>query len=168
MLGTDPRSPKALMLGALLLTTALAGCAGSDGGSGLAYASYEEAKNAPGETFEANNTDSPIKLKLLEPSNDEVSTGELDVVFLLYNSQTDEPVTSASFGPDKDGCGPDHSFCAKMPAMGHGTSPETSPSHVDYGVYKGSTTISMNGEWLINVNPQVDGQVLEYDVPVSA
>lgn len=170
----DLRSTKTMMVGALLLTAALAGCAGSDtggsagDGAGLQWSSFQEAMNAPGTTHEANNTDSPIKLKLLQPASESVSTGRLNVTFLLYDSEANQPVTTASFTENKDGCGPSHSFCAKMPGMGHGTSPEESPSHVKYGVYHGYTTISMNGHWRLNINPSVDGQVLEFDIDLSA
>lgn len=170
MLGTDRGSTKAILLGALLLTTALAGCAG-DSSSGISYASYEEAKNAPGPTFEATNTDSPIQLKLFEPATEGAPVDEVDVVFLLFDSETDEPVTNAQFAPQSEyseNCAPSHSFCAEHPSMGHGTSPEESPSHVNYGVYEGMTTISMNGDWRLNVNPEVDGQVLEFDIEISA
>lgn len=171
MLGT-PSSSKALLVAAVVLAAGLAGCAGAgDGGSPVSYDSYEDAKQAPGTVWEANNTDSPIVLKMLKPSGESTSTGEHDVVFLLYDREADEPVTNAEFEPQDSydtKCGPSHAFCASMPEMGHGTSPEESPQHVDYGVYKGMTTFTMPGDWRINVNPLVDGEVLEYDVPLTA
>lgn len=158
------------MLGALLVAAAFAGCAGGDG-EGPAYASYEEAKSAPGSTHEPIGTDSPIRLKLLAPSASDISPPqEADVVFLLYNSETDEPVTNAQFTPQdnySENCAPHHSFCAEMPGMGHGTSPEASPQHEDHGVYRGMTNFGMNGDWLININPEIDGEVVEFEIEMS-
>ncbi|MDX1611190.1 MAG: FixH family protein [Candidatus Thermoplasmatota archaeon] len=150
-------SPRALLLTVLLLATGMAGCV-SDAGDGLPWASYEEAKAAPGPVFQANGTESPIVLKLLEPSDpDAITEGGLDVIVLLYDEETDEPVTDADFQIE-----------ARMPAMGHGTSPETHPVHQRDGIYAGSTTISMAGDWLINLDPQLaDGTVLHYDVWAS-
>lgn len=170
MLGTLPRS-KALVLGLLVATVGLAGCASEDSAAearpcapdgepiDVPFASYDEATSAPGEVFEANNTDSPIRLKLLDPPNPEaIDEGGLPVIVLLYDSETDEPVTDASFTID-----------AQMPAMGHGTSPEADPTHERDGIYIGCTTISMPGDWLINLDPRLsDGTVLEYDVAVQA
>lgn len=171
MIGSPTSTPKALLLGAVLLAAGLAGCASSsDSGDTLQYSSYEEAKNAEGTTWEVNNTDSPIELKLLEPSSTKTSTGETDIVFLLYDSEADEPITNAQFTPQSEHdkkCAPSHSFCAEMPAMGHGTSPEESPQHAEFGVYEGMTTISMSGSWLLNVNPEVDGQILEFDIDLE-
>lgn len=172
MLGSLSSTPKALLLGAVLLAAGFAGCASStDGGDTFAYSSYQDARNATGTTWEANNTNSPIKLKLLEPSSTTVTTGTLNLTFLLYDSETNEPVKNANFVPQSEyssKCSPSHSFCAKMPNMGHGTSPEESPHHVKYGVYQGTTTISMPNWWRINVNPEIDGQVIEYDIDLHA
>lgn len=169
MTGTLQR-PKALLVGALVLTVAFAGCAGGDQAQArscapndepieLPYDAYSAAKDAPGEVYEANNTDSPIKLKLLKPQDPKnIDEGGLPVVVLLFNSETDEPVTDADF-----------TVKAHMPAMGHGTSPESDPTHEKEGMYIGCTTISMPGDWLINLDPQLsDGTVLEYDVEAQA
>ncbi len=161
---------RALLMAALLMAVGLAGCAGDPGGepsgqvcpteeSDPAWGSYQEARDAPGEVFEPNGTDSPVHLKLLDPADpQQIDTGGLEVWVLLFDSQANEPVTDASFQVD-----------ARMPEMGHGTSPETDPMHIEDGIYKGCTTISMPGDWLINLDPQLsDGTVLEYDVDVSA
>jgi hypothetical protein len=166
-----PSRPQALALGLLVLAVPLAGCAQNQASAEtrpcapndepipLPYASFEEAMDAPGTEFEANNTDSSIKLKLLTPENPEdIDEGSLAVVVLLYDSETGEPVTDASFEVN-----------AQMPAMGHGTSPEAHPTHEKDGMYIGCTTISMPGDWLINLDPQLaDGTVLEYDVEAQA
>lgn len=170
MLG-QPSHSKAVLVGVVLLAAGLAGCAGDSGESTASFGSYEEAKQAPGTTWQATNTDSPIELRLLAPSDTTVETGETDIVFLLYDSQTDEPITNAEFEPQdryQEKCGSAHSFCAEMPDMGHGASPEESPEHVNHGVYKGMTTFTMDGEWMVNINPMVDGEVLEYDVDLTA
>lgn len=168
MLGTSDPS-KAMLVAVVVLSAGLAGCA--DGGEGPSFGSYGDAKNAPGTTWEATNADTPIKLRLLQPSDTTVTTGEQDVTFLLYDSQADEPVRDAAFEPQDrfdEKCGPAHSFCAEMPDMGHGASPEESPEHVEFGVYRGMTTFTMDGEWRLNVNPEVDGDVLEFDVDLTA
>lgn len=173
-------------LAVLLITPALAGCAslpflggdGADGDDGddgqdadLPWASYDEAKAADGTVFEPVNSTSPVRLKLLQPADPtNLDTGGLTVLFLLYDSEADEPITDADFSADAEECGDeDDAWCAKMPAMGHGTSPETNPTHVAFGVYEGLTTLSMGGEWLINVNPMLaDGTKLNFDVAIQA
>lgn len=170
MLGTDLSSSKALLVGVLLLTTGLAGCASSGEGSSLLYSSFGEARSAPGGgPFSPNVTASQlsslseeeanqIKLKVLVPQSLEgLETGEQDVVVLLYDASSDEPITDATFG-----------IAARMPSMGHGTSPETDPVHKQAGQYQGLTTWSMKGSWDLNFDVQLSsGDVLHYDVPVK-
>lgn len=162
-------SSRALLLAALVMAVGLAGCAGDSGGeaasdtcpteaSDPAWGSYQEAREAPGDVFEPRDSDSPLRLKLLDPVDPQsVETGNLEVWVLLFDNEADEPVTDASFLID-----------AQMPEMGHGTSPETDPMHIENGIYKGCTNISMDGDWVINLDPQLsDGSVLEYDVDAS-
>lgn len=167
MLATTSSS-KTLLVGLVVLAAGLAGCA--DGGSGLP-GSYQEAKQAPGTTWQANGTDTPIELRLLQPSDTTVNTGEQDIVFLLYDSEADEPIEDAQFDPQDrydENCSPAHSYCAQMPAMGHGTGTETSPQHVEFGVYRASSDFIMSGPWVVNVNPMIDGEVIEYDIGLTA
>lgn len=160
---------RALLLAALVMAVGLAGCAGDSGGeqpaascptekSDPAWGSYQEARDAAGEIYEPRDSDSPLRLKLLDPTDPQsVETGNLVVWVLLFDSEADEPVTDADFRIE-----------AEMPAMGHGTSPETDPMHIENGIYKGCTNISMDGDWVINLEPQVsDGTVLEYEVEAS-
>jgi len=181
MIGSRSLFTKAVLAVALVASAALAGCA-ADGGAGEdevgaggdevpTFASYEEAKRADGTVWQANNTNTSVELKVLYPSGETAETGDHDVVLLLYDAESDEPITDAEFEPQSEyeqNCGPAHSFCAEMPAMGHGTSPEESPEHVGHGVYQGMTHFSMSGDWVLNVNPLVDGDVLEYDVTITA
>lgn len=168
----DTSTTKALLAGLVVVSAGFAGCADAGQGDEVpSFGSYEEAKRAPGTVWQANNTDTPIELRLLHPSGETVETGENDIVFLLYDSEADEPVEGITFEPQdeyEENCSPRHSFCADMPMMGHGTSPEASPEHVGHGVYQGMTTFSMDGEWRVNVNPMVDGEVLEYDIALTA
>lgn len=171
MLGSQTLgTSRALLLAALVMAVGLAGCAGDSGGeapakacptekSDPAWGSYQEARDAPGKVFQPNGSDSPVHLKLLDPTDpQQIDTGGMEVWVLLFDSQADEPVTDADF-----------QIKAYMPQMGHGTSPETHPMHIENGIYKGCTTISMPGDWLINLDPQLnDGTVLEYDVEASA
>jgi hypothetical protein len=169
-------STKALLVGLLVVTAGFAGCADAsentaDDSEVPSFASYDEAKQAPGTVWEANNTDTPIKLRLLYPSGETVETGEHEIVFLLYDSEADEPVEGISFESQdeyEEDCSPRHAFCARMPAMGHGTSPEESPEHVGHGVYRGMTTFTMSGDWMLHVRPLIDGEVHEYDVDLNA
>lgn len=158
-------SRQASILTALLAAAALAGCTGaSEDASG-----FDEAMAAPGQLYEPA-ADASLRLKLLEPADPgSVSTGDLPVRFLLFDSSSSTPVTDASFThPNRSDCGPDHSFCAEHPEHGHGTSPETSPEHVGDGVYEGGTTMSMGGTWRLNVNPELaDGTVLEFDIELQ-
>lgn len=168
MLGNRLSPSKALIVGALLITTGLAGCVSSGGGSSdLLYSSFSEAKGAPAAgPYAPNMTASQlsslsedearqIKIKLLTPATTGgLSEGEQDVVVLLYDASTGEPITDATMAMN-----------ARMPAMGHGTSPEEDPTHQNDGQYQGMTTWSMKGTWLLNLNAQLpSGDVLAYDL----
>lgn len=152
----------------VVLTAGLAGCAGSDDGL---PESYEEARDAPGTEWEPTNADSPVTLRLIQPSGTTVAVEETTIVFLLYDSEADEPVRNVTFAPQddfEDNCSPSHDFCAMMPEMGHGTSPEESPEHHGLGIYEGMTNFSMSGDWILNVRADVDGERLEYEIDLTA
>lgn len=148
--------PVALM-SLLLMTVAFAGCIGDDGDS--RFESYDEAKEAVVQTYEPTDSSSSVRLGLISPEDPtRIGTGGVEVVVLLYDSETDEPITDAEFKIE-----------AFMPQMGHGTDPETNPTHEAHGVYVGSTTITMGGTWEINLDPTLpDGTTLEFDVAVQA
>lgn len=159
MFPRTPRTP-AVALVALLAGSALAGCmGGGDGGDALAYSSFQDALDADGKVYAPTNTDGPVRLKLLEPATpSSVTTGNLTVTVLLYDSEAMEPVTDASFRLD-----------ARMPSMGHGGGAEADPAHAAHGVYSGFTNLIMTGSWVLNLDPQLsDGTILEFDVPVEA
>lgn len=159
-MSSDPSWTPAAALVALLAGSALAGCMGGGDGGGpdLAYTSFQDALDAPGKVYAPTNTESPVRLKLLEPATpSSISTGNLTVTVLLYNRATMEPVTDASFVLD-----------ARMPSMGHGTSPEGNPTHVRFGVYRGFTSISMPGDWVVNVEVFLaDGTRLTFAVDAT-
>ncbi len=140
------------------MTVAFTGCIGDDGGDGR-FASYSDAKAAVVQTYEPTDSTSPIRLGLISPEDPtRIGTGGVEVVVLLYDSETDEPITDAEFEIE-----------AFMPQMGHGTDPETNPTHEAHGVYAGSTTVTMGGTWEINLDPTLaDGTTLEFDVEVQA
>lgn len=142
----------------LLMTVALTGCIGDDDGDS-SFASYDDAKAAVVQTYEPVDSTSSVRLGLISPEDPtRIGTGGTDVVVLLYDSETDEPITDAAFEIE-----------AFMPQMGHGTDPETNPTHEAHGVYVGSTTITMGGTWEINLDPTLpDGTTLEFDVEVQA
>lgn len=162
MLGTNPLThPKALLVSAVLVTGALAGCAASDDVTtdDLAFASFNEAMNADGQVFSPTNDDeTTIRLKMLHPAKLEgLEATETDVIVLLYDSEKREAITDATITLD-----------AWMPEMGHGTSPEEDPGHLDYGVYDGMTNFSMDGDWELQFTANTqDGGVYEFVVPVS-
>lgn len=167
----DLHHAKTVTLVALaLLTVPLAGCAdsgGGGGGDGAMFSSYDEAQDAPGRTLTPNGTSSPYRIKLLVPSGQMVdSQGDQEIVVLVYNSNTDQPVTDADFSADQDDCNDRDAFCAWMPAMGHGTAPETSPTHDAHGVYVGGTTWSMSGSWQLELHPEIDGNVVPFDAVI--
>lgn len=128
------------------------------GGHGMhsGYDSYEDAKTAEGETF-APEQNSSIRLKLLEPAREGLEQGETNVTVLLFDQEADEPVTNGTAYLN-----------ATMSAMGHGTSPEKDPMHTEHGVWKGKTTFSMNGTWVLgfDVQPQ-DSDWLRWEVNVT-
>lgn len=148
---------------ALLL---LAGCTDPGSGSGDGEPSFEDAMAASGEVYEG--TDPDVRLKMLEPASSDVSTGPLPVRFVLYDAQAETPITDATFPGDLGDCTSTTPFCAEHLGHGHGTSPEKKPRHQGDGIYEGSTTMSMEGSWRLNINPQLgDGRAVEFDVPLD-
>lgn len=157
-----------MLLVALVAAPLTAGCLGGDGDNdGIPYGSFAEAREAPGMELTSDDHET-LRLKLLEPADEAVSTGELRVLVLVYDDGTDAPVTDADFGEDRPQCGGSHGFCADMPEMGHGTSPEEAPVHVEHGVYRGMTTISMAGNWTLHFRPQYEGQIVEFTAGLRA
>lgn len=151
---------RALVIAALMLTVGLAGCAAD----AAPHGSYEDARDAstPGPyspdldesqlTSMSEDEASNIQLKVLVPdTNEELSTGEQDVWILLYDEEADEPITDASVVIE-----------GWMPQMGHPTSPEEDPTHVDEGMYDGMTTWSMEGEWELRFDVTIDNNRLHY------
>lgn len=164
-----------LLVAVVLLTVPLAGCAqqgGDDGGGdGARFSSFDEAMDAPGRTLTPADSSSPYRIKLIEPPQKTVDDdGEQEVVLLVYDSETNEPVEDADFSAEADctsDSGADNdAFCAWMPAMGHGTSPEESPTHDAHGVYVGMTTWSMSGTWQLALNPEIGGSVVNFDAEI--
>lgn len=94
-----------------------------------------------------------IKLKLLVPRTEgPLETGSQPVWILLYDKETREPIEDAEV-----------EMRAWMIAHGHGTSPETDPTHARDGMYEGKTTWSMPGEWELRFNVTLpSGDVLYY------
>lgn len=178
-------APIVALAALLLVAVPLAGCTdrtgGPDGGVGGAdgdggdgagdgpqplYASFEEALAADGTVLAPEGSDSPVRLKVLEPTGRNQTTGsdsDQPVAVLLYDGATNEPITDADFSADNDKCNRDDAFCAWHPSMGHGTAPEDSPVHVAHGEYHGETHWLMAGTWEILFNPQLaSGEVLNF------
>ncbi len=129
----------ALSLIAVIGAAALAGCFGGDD---PLYGSYTDARAAVGSELEPMGSDSDVRLGVIEPENPQnVSTGRLDVVVLLFDGATDEPIADAGIALE-----------GRMTMHGHGTSPEEDPSHDGQGVYAGFTTLSMEGMWRVLLN----------------
>lgn len=142
----------------LLVVASLAGCIGSGSQqSGLPVATFDEAMSADGEVAEPIDSDSSVRLKLLDPADtSSVPTEKIDVVVVLYDG--DSPITDAEMTLD-----------AWMPSMGHGTSPEEDPAHRKEGIYAGSTNLIMAGDWVLKFNATLaDGTSLAFEVPVTA
>lgn len=154
-----------LAVALLLVGSALAGCIGSDGdgadaasGGDLQIASFEDALSAGGTVAEPEATDSSIRLKVLQPASlSGLSEGEQTFTILLYDEAEETPVTDAEVGIE-----------ARMPAMGHGTSPEEDPVHQGEGIYQGMTTWSMPGDWIVNFDVVLaDGTSLAFSVDAT-
>ncbi len=157
----DATSRRVLLLGTLLLTVGLAGCAAD----AQPYDSYEDAKAAstPG-PFSPNLDQSQlgsmsedeandVTLKVLVPETDEnLDEGDQDVWILLYDEGEDEPITDA-----------DVEIEAWMPMMGHGTSGEEDPEHVAEGMYNGQTNWSMGGQWELRFDVTLGDNLLYFD-----
>lgn len=127
-----------------------------DKGPQTTYDSYEDAKAAEGETF-APEQNASTRLKLLEPEQREnLTQGEQNVTLLLFDEDADEPVTNGTVFLN-----------ATMPDMGHGASPEEDPAHAAHGVWKGLTTFSMNGTWVLDVELVQGDETLSWAIDVT-
>ncbi len=122
------------------------------------FSSYQEAKDAPGRVYEPTNASGATRLKLIEPADaGNVTDGATNVTVLLFDEDADEPITDANVTLD-----------ARMPAMGHGTSPEEDPRHAAHGVYKGMTTFPMEGKWRLDLTSTLaDDTSLDWSIEVD-
>jgi copper transport protein len=97
-----------------------------------------------------------VTVQLLQPSSiDELATGSQPVWVLVTDERgpDPEPITDA-----------DVDLQAWMPEHGHGTDPETDPTHVHAGMYGGATTWTMEGAWQLRLNVTLpSGDVLHYE-----
>lgn len=172
-----PKTTAVLPVTLLLLTTALAGCAdlpGMGGDGGPMYGSFEDAQNDV--AFSNTSASGTYTIGMITPDKEPPakieSQGDQKLVFVLWDTDTGEPVTGAeNFDALMDeNCGEQNrdrrGLCAFMPGMGHGTSDEVPPTHDAHGVYTGKTTWSMPGYWVLNFNPTIDGETVHFDVPV--
>lgn len=144
----------------------VSGDGGDGGGDGhgdmdhdSGYASYDEAKGDEGEVFapdEAANT--TWRLKLLEPNaTSGLPTGQTNVTFLLFDEEADEPVENGTA-----------SLEGFMTDMGHGTSPESDPMHLEHGVWRGDTNLNMEGNWELRIDhTDEDGEQLSWTIDVT-
>lgn len=148
--------PTQLALAVAMLAAATAGCLGGEEATGpqaVEAASYEEAASMEGWELEPVEGTTALVVELLAPASPEVaSPGTQPVVVLVHDAQAGEPVEDAELALE-----------ARMPAMGHGTGPETDPTHVGAGVYEGQTTWSMEGEWVLELTLTLaDGTQVAY------
>lgn len=135
------KTPMAILAATLMVAMALAGC--MQAGGEMSFDSYEEAKSAPGETYAPNNESEGDRLmvKLLQPEDPQnAESGEQPFVILVYDQESDTPVTNADVEHE-----------SYMPTMGHGGGDEQPATHTQYGVYQGTINPSMQGEWVVNV-----------------
>lgn len=164
--------PTVLLLTLTLLVSGLAGCLGTDGGPGTAdepanesqevtpppnatFGSFDEALSSPGQIFQPEQ-DSPLRLKLLAPETTvDIPMGAQEVDVLLIDTAGEPaPVTDANV-----------TLGAQMVAMGHGTAPEQDPVHASHGEYHGSTTYSMEGRWMLEIQATLaDGTTLDWGI----
>lgn len=122
------------------------------------FGSYQEAKDAEGAIYEPNEEDTTTRLKLISPPDPtDVPQDHNNVTVLLFDEESDEPITDANLTLE-----------AFMTAMGHGTSPEKDPVHTDHGVYKGMTTFSMEGKWRLDIGATLtDDSSLTWNIEVD-
>lgn len=152
----DPGRRATLLLVLPLLAATVAGCLGGDPGSqgpSVDVSSYEEAREAPGLVLDPLESSPGVEVKLLAPASSSVdSPGTQPVVLLVHDPGAGEPIEDAEVGLE-----------ARMPAMDHGTGPESDPVHVGSGVYEGQTTWSMAGEWVLHLDVELpDGSSASY------
>lgn len=163
------RSARVLLVALALVAAPLAGCLGADGDGSAAsgpdeqeasaeplYASLEAALEEPGATFPAEDADLELKL-LSPPDTGDVEVATHNVTLALYTPGENAPVEDANV-----------TLNTRMPAMGHGTSPEEDPTHDAHGVYQGLTNIAMDGRWVLDLTATVDGETAEWSIELLA
>lgn len=155
-----PSSRRLALLALAFAAAALAGClgGGESTSASVDVAGYEEALDAPGMVLDPVAGPAPVETKLLNPPSSSVSSpGTQPVVLLVHDPASGQPVEDAEVALE-----------ARMPAMGHGTGPESDPVHAGGGVYEGQTTWSMSGEWVLHLDVQLaDGSTVSYEVEIA-
>lgn len=153
-------SRRLALLALPLAAAALAGCmgGGESTSASVDVAGYAEALEAPGQVLEPVEGAAPVETKLLDPPASSVSSpGTQPVVLLVHDPASGQPIEDAEIALE-----------TRMPAMGHGTGPESDPVHAAEGVYEGETTWSMPGDWVLHLDVQLaDGSTVSYAAEIA-
>jgi hypothetical protein len=162
---TGERSPSITVasLAIALLAMPLAGCISADEDV-PSFESYSEAKDADGVVLNPNevpgeDTDTTIRLKSLHPADPlkDTEVKQTELVYLLFDSETDEPVTNAQVQMQVHKTHGDH------------TSPQTrTPTHAGNGVYKGMAEFDKSEGWVVDLTFTVDGEEIRFPLHYHA
>jgi hypothetical protein len=146
-----------------LLAAPLTGCISA----GPSFDSYQEAKGSDGVVLAApdapsldNDPDHPLRIKTLSPSDPQsgVPTGENDLYFLLFDSETDEPVIDAQISMDVSKSHEDLE-----------SSHTQTPTHSGNGVYHGVATFDKPEGWIVDLTITLsDGTTLAFPLHYHA
>lgn len=153
----------ALSLAIVLLSVPVAGCmsAGEDVPS---FDSYAEAKDADGvvlnpDDVATQDTNTPIRLKTLHPADplEDTDVAETELVFLLFDSETDEPITNAQVQMD-----------VHKSHKNYNAPQAQTPMHAGNGVYEGFTEFNQTEGWVVDLTFTVDGEDIRFPLHYHA
>lgn len=144
-----------------LLAMPVAGCISGDAPS---FESYSEARDAPGVVLSADQVPDQeahnVHLKTLAPADslEDVRVDEMELAFLLFDEELDEPVTDAEITMDVWKTHED-TFSSNTEA----------PSHTGHGVYEGIASFDKEGGWVVDLDVTLsDGTTLEWPLHFHA
>lgn len=157
------RSLTVASLTVALLAMPLAGCI-SSGEDVPTFNSYAEAKDADGvvlnpDDVATQDTDTTVRLKTLHPADplEDTDVAETDLVFLLFDSETDEPITNAQVQMNVHKSHKDY------------RSPHAeTPTHAGNGVYKGLAEFNQTEGWVVDLTFTVGGEDIRFPLHYHA
>lgn len=130
------RSP-VVLLGLCLVVIGLAGCTEPEEDVPVDMEAFQEALDAPGETFTPDSSGgTDFRVKLLRPEDPQnVPVQNRPLEMLLYDGSSQEPVVDVTISME-----------TWMPEHNHECGPTQVPEHQGNGIYEGRLHVIMPGQ----------------------